>query len=63
MFETPGSVVLDTVRTQEICVPFFKLADDGLYGNAIIAAFVCSYSAGEIAVMTIEVLLILLCIL
>ena len=63
MFDTPGSVVSDTVRTDELSLPFFKLADDGLYCNAIIAAFVCSYFEGEIAFMTIVVLLILLCIL
>ena len=62
MFDTPGSVASDTVRTEELSMPFFKLADDGPYGNAILAAFFCLYSEGEIAVMTIEVLLILLCI-
>ena len=72
--ETPGSVV--TLRTEEITPPFFNLAEDGLYGNAIIAAFVCAHYEGEIAmntvqirllspfftVMTIEVLLVPLCI-
>ena len=62
MFDTPGSVVSDTVRTEEISVPFFKLADDGLYGNAIIAAFVCSYSTGEIAMNTIQIRLLSPCL-
>ena len=56
--ETPGSVVSDTLRTEEITPPFFKLAEDGLYGNAIIAAFVCAHYEGEIAMNTVQIRLL-----